>query len=133
MPKASSATSALNRRQRQISLWVLLCFCVQAMYAQGTMAGAGTWAELCSADTGSLQVIYLGNSSFNSFADNSHILEHTDTQDCSFSAAAFGLAQTFEQVLLGNKHFTPELYRSLELQASLYTRRLARAPPATLA
>lgn len=130
MTVSVTTAHSITRFQKRVVLFALLTFFTQAMYAQGTMAGSGGWVELCSADTGSLQLIYLGDQG--NVLDHNGVLEHADEPDCGFSAGAFGPAHQIGQTLLGSATFTPEFYRSLELQASLYTRRLARAPPLAL-
>lgn len=75
--KRKTYDSQLSLAQRKVALWALVAFVFQSLFAQGTMAGSGSWAELCSADLASAKIIYLDE---DSLPTNHH------DQQCSFSS-----------------------------------------------
>lgn len=117
-------TGSLSKPQRRIALWVLLTFCVQAMFAQGTMAGSGSWVELCTADSGSVQLVYLG--------DEEVPPQHADENECTFAASADVNSQPsglFEATAANTYVYSNPV---TALSSARFTSAQARAPPLAL-
>lgn len=76
----ASIRKKLHKNRQAWSLLLLMTFGLQAMFAQGFMPGSGTWVELCTSDSASLQLVYLDGEQ-GSHSVDSH-------EPCVFSAVA---------------------------------------------
>lgn len=128
MNKTSSIRKKLIKQKRQWSFLLLLTFGIQAMFAQGLMAGQGTWVELCTGDSASVSLVYLSDST----SQNDHSEHQAETTDhCLFSSVSNDIIQEVDHSIstqqiqfLVSENFHPFANRQF------WPTRSSRAPPA---
>lgn len=109
-------------RRNALNLLVLVSFTLQSLYAPGTMAGQGSWVELCVAGSSDFQLVYLED-----FPQSQH---ESQEEQCAFSGPAFATAHTIATTNLTSADcvLNSPLSVSLALKPP-YSSHAARAPP----
>ncbi len=91
MRRQTKATRWPLRRWRSLAHVVTFALFVQACFAQGTMAGQGSWVELCTGDAGSRSVVYLDQE-----GHDGHLPQASD--HCVFSFGGIATLSSHAQV-----------------------------------